>query len=128
MAESSSVPRVLLAEDDDDMRALLAHWLRAQGFLVLEVADGVSLTESLCGELAWDLVVSDVRLPKRSGLAAVREMRGLGRRTPVILMTAFSAPSVRREANALNAALLDKPFELVELSSEIGRLIAAERG
>jgi len=104
--------RVLLAEDDDDMRQLVAQALRARGLRVLDVADGGALEQALLGNPGWDLVVSDIRLPMRSGLQVLREMRARGMVVPVIFMTAFSSADLRMQASGIGAVLLDKPFEM----------------
>ena len=122
-------PRVLLAEDDDELRIFLAAALRADGYEVVESRDG----RELCAEIAVvasqqprpptpDIVVSDVRMPHRSGLEALATLRALDASTPVLLMTAFGDRAVHEEARRLGAAVLDKPFELDELRTTVLRL------
>lgn len=78
--------RILLVEDDDELRSLLARYLSGQGFVVREAAtgtDGLALAQD---ELA-DLVVLDIMLPDINGLDVLRQLRARTR-LPVILLTA----------------------------------------
>ncbi|HEY4117916.1 MAG TPA: response regulator [Byssovorax sp.] len=114
--------RVLVAEDDDDMRDLVAGALRLDGYDVVEVCDGgrfiVQVSEAyeqLDARTVFDLVVSDIRMPVASGLSVVETLRRAQWRTPVILMTAFVDDELRRRAKALDAVLFDKPFDIDDL-------------
>jgi DNA-binding response OmpR family regulator len=116
-------PRLLLAEDDREMRQLLASTLRRDGYEVIEVADGFQLFEWIGRAWLGDeelsavaLVVTDIRMPGFSGLDVLAELRQAGFETPVILITAFGD----HETHALGlklgaAAVLDKPFDLSDL-------------
>lgn len=123
--------RVLLAEDDQELRWLIAHALRSDGFEVLEVEDGLALLDrvgvSLLDTLeldAIDLIVSDVRMPGWTGLEVLAGLNSAGCRTPVVLITAFGDPEVHAAGKRLGAAaVLDKPFDLNELSSLAARLL-----
>ena len=125
-SEDPTTPRlrnVLLAEDDEDMRALLADTLRAEGFTVIECPDGLALVETLvsrleAGERTFDLVVSDVRMPGVTGLSVLEglsewdEFRGL----PMVLITAFGDSRLHELALRFGAvSLLEKPFEMTTL-------------
>ncbi|MBI4918103.1 MAG: response regulator [Acidobacteria bacterium] len=115
--------RVLLAEDDVELRALIAGALRREGYAVFEVADGEQLVRYIHrmhgdGELeaGVDLVISDVRMPGRSGLDALERLRERDGALPVILMTAFPGPELREAVERAGAAVLfDKPFEIADL-------------
>lgn len=113
-------PRVLLAEDDEALRALLASTLRGEGFLVDEVPDGRALLHALAGELdatrAPDLLVTDLRLPGASGLEAVLALRAHDPWLPVLMITAFGDPLTHARAREMGVdVILDKPFELEHL-------------
>lgn len=114
---------VLLAEDDADLRGLLAETLRAEGFAVIECPNGLSLVETLVarlegGKMPFDLVVSDVRLPGVTGLSVLEglsewdELRG----QRMVLITAFGDAHLRELAWRFGAvSLLEKPFEMTAL-------------
>jgi len=116
-------PLVLLAEDDEDMRRLIARSLRADGFEVIEACGGIELLghidamlQSSDGGRAVDVIVSDVRMPGRSGLQVLGRLRRSDWSVPVILITAFGDEGLHAEAARLGAAaVLDKPFDLHEL-------------
>jgi len=122
---------VLLAEDDDALRLLLASVLRADGHVVVEVGDGDALLSHLravrLGALALpvpDVIVCDLRMPGTDGLQALARLRREGWRMPMILMTAFGDATKHAEAHQLGAALvLDKPFRLAVLRASVSRLL-----
>jgi len=114
---------VLLAEDDDDLRALLVDALRSEGFSVIECTNGFALVEMLVsrlevGEPSFDLVVSDVRMPGFSGLSALEGLSGRDelQRLPMVLITAFGNPRLHELAKQFGAvSVLEKPFETTAL-------------
>lgn len=117
-------PRVAVAEDNVEMRRLIAATLRGDGYDVVEAGDGpelISRLESLGGEqgpprTAVELIVSDLRMPGLSGLDVLGAIRDGNWRTPFILITAFGDEETHREAHDLGArAVLDKPFDLERL-------------
>lgn len=112
------LPRVLLAEDDPDLRKLLAAILRKNGFEVIEARDGVDLQFTLDALAAEptapqpDVIVSDIRMPGCTGLDILWGLRHGNSRIPVILMTAFGSHATREEAIRLGAdAILSKPLD-----------------
>ena len=123
-------PRILLAEDDVEMRRLVADALRGDGYVVLEVQDGGRLLVTLAheyvgrgGQRLVDLVVTDVRMPVCSGLQILEQMRAARWPVPVILMTAFGDAETLRRAHSLDALLFVKPFEVDDLRIAVGRLL-----
>lgn len=103
---------VLLAEDDPDIRHLVAYKLGRAGLDVLEAADGRSALE-LARRTPPDLVVLDVRLPRLSGIEVCRELRA-GPRTsdvPIVMVTASAQPQDIEQAYAAGATdYVVKPF------------------
>ncbi len=115
--------RILLAEDDDEMRRLLADALRDEGYFVEEARDGTELMERVrSAAMQWDgrapvdLVISDIRMPGFSGLDVLRSLRDEDWSIPVILITAFGDEDTHRTAREYGATMvLDKPFEMGDL-------------
>jgi DNA-binding response OmpR family regulator len=108
---------VVVADDDDDMRALVAATLRADGCSTLEARDGQELLELLDRAsrepgLRPDVVVSDVKMPRRSGLGVLEAMRQARWNLPVVMMTVVSDESIHTVARRLGAVdVLHKPFD-----------------
>jgi len=107
--------RILVVEDDSDIRTAVCEGLREAGHAVVEVGDGQQALEHVLST-TFDVVVTDVRLPRLSGTALFRKVRELAPGTAVIMMTSFAT------ANDAVAALkqgahdyLTKPFDVDEL-------------
>jgi CheY-like chemotaxis protein len=123
---SSAAPRVLVAEDDPDMRRLIATSLRMAGHKVVEATDGMDVLDrmetmirDLCPD-AFDVIVSDVNMPGLSGLDVLAALRCTHWTTPVVLITAFGDEETRAEARELGAsAILDKPLDPEALRSAV---------
>jgi two-component system, response regulator, stage 0 sporulation protein F len=122
--------RVFLAEDDPEMRQMIASALRRDGHFVLEARDGPGLLLEI-GHAYWGdlpdstptVVISDLRMPGRDGLAILRGLRDHEWCPPFILITGFGDRSVHDEAARLGAhAVFDKPFDLDELRAAVMRL------
>jgi DNA-binding NtrC family response regulator len=119
--------RVLLAEDDAAMRALLACRLRRAGFEIIEASNGTEalqrLTQARIGSpgIAIDVVVSDVRMPGCDGLHILASLQQNAPCVPVILITAFGTMATHVKAQRLGAyAIVDKPFDLEDLTTLVG--------
>lgn len=130
LVESHSGPfRILLAEDDDDMRCIVADSLRNDGYDVVEIADGEVFLEIAARLEAGadggsiDLIVSDIRMPTCDGLEVLSALRDARCHIPVILMTAFGDEATRRQAARLSAVLFDKPFDLDDLQTAVKNLL-----
>jgi DNA-binding response OmpR family regulator len=117
-----SPARLLLAEDDFELRELLACVLRADGHEVVEACDGHELWALLSRESQADepapfsLVVSDVRMPGMTAFDVMTHLQCALSETPVILITAFGDRTTHLRAMRLGASrVLDKPFDFDEL-------------
>jgi len=127
------VPRILLAEDDVEMRSILASVLRRDGYDVVEVSDGVHLLHRLLyakllfGDgSGFDLVVSDVRMPELTGLGVLASLQGDDAAPPVILITAFGDYQTHVEAERLGAlSCFDKPFDIEDFRVAVRGALAA---
>lgn len=120
---------IVLAEDNAELRALLAGALERVGYRVAQAETGsrlVSLVEGLraAGE-AVDLVITDVRMPALGGIDAAHALRCGGHRVPLIFMTAYGDAWTRSRAAELGALLLDKPLSLGMLRHAVKQALAA---
>jgi len=126
----STTARIMVAEDDFELRRLVADCLRKEGYEVHEVADGAELLLRIEDSfflrqvpVPIDLFVTDIRMPVYSGVEIVRGLREAGMHMPVVIMTAFGNPETRECAESLGAVLLDKPFKLEALRAVVRRLL-----
>jgi DNA-binding response OmpR family regulator len=123
------VAHVAVAEDDPDMRGLVANALRRDGYQVVELEDGAGLRSEVAEPSSGpiDLIVSDIQMPVVNGLTVLRGLRESRSTVPVVLMTAFGDDSVRKEAVRLGAVVFSKPFKLDELRSTVRTLLEEAR-
>lgn len=119
--------RVLLAEDDRELSALLGHALEEDGWTVEHVHDGASLIDALGSRRRkHDVVVTDVRMRGPSGIDA---LAACDVTSPVLVMSAFMDDAVARAATELGAAaVLSKPFDLDLFVAMVDSLRGRARG
>jgi len=125
--------RVLLADDDDDIRYCLAQLLGYDGYEVIEATDGAELLAELSpwvldpsGEPPADVIITDVRMPGVDGLSLVEGLRASGWPGPIILMSAYADDELREVVSRMpNVRFLPKPFHLDVLRSTLDKLEAA---
>jgi len=113
-----SASRILVVDDDEDIRTALTEYLQRYGLQVVAVADGEEMRELLARQ-RFELIVLDVRLPGEDGLSLCRYVHE-HLRIPVILLTAMSDLVDRVAGLELGAAdYMSKPFEPRELVARI---------
>ena len=120
--------RLLLAEDDAMIGAAVRDRLRSQGFAVDWVRDGRAADTALADNV-YDLLLLDLGLPGREGLAVLRELRGRGSALPVVILTARDAVDDR--VAGLDAGADDyvvKPFDLKELEARLRAVLRRRAG
>lgn len=125
--------RVLLAEDDPELRSIFATALRRAGYRVVEARDGGEVIDRLApgrwnpDDEGFAAVVTDVRMPRLSGLDVLAALRSTRWTTPVILISAYCDEETRHEARELGAAvLLEKPIPLDQLVFTVRRASARQ--
>ncbi len=122
--------RVLLAEDNDALRRGMLLALGEAGYTVDEVADGESAVARLddASLEPYDVVLTDLRLPRADGLAVLRAARAREPRTAVIVMTAFGTVEVAVDAMRLGAFdFVEKPVALDQLEVRVARAVEHAR-
>jgi CheY-like chemotaxis protein len=124
--QQAPAPRILLAEDTDDMRSVVAMRLRQQGYSVTECCNGAELLSELGDYLGnvpveartrrFDLIISDIRMPGVFGTSVIEGGVEYRNFPPTILITAFGDEETHEKARQIGvAAVLDKPFDMNDL-------------
>lgn len=122
--------RILLVDDDAGVRAAGRRLLRAQWptAIIGEAANGDELLVAV-DEAAWDVLVLDIRMPGRSGLELLAELRTLRPQLPVVMWSALRAEPYRAAALAGGAvAFVDKQHAADELIDAIERFAGRDDG
>lgn len=122
--------RVLVVDDEADVRSVVARALRADGHAV-STAEDLATARDAAAEGA-ELIVLDLRMPDGFGLSLCRELRAAGSTVPILLLTALSQVALRVEGLDAGADdFLAKPFAIAELRARVralGRRGALPRG
>ena len=115
--------RVLVVDDDSEMRRLLADFLRGEGFRVEQAADAADAFRRV-GEAGYATIVLDNNLPGERGLDVLPRLRSVVPGTPVILITTMGDERTHEEAFSRGAYdLLLKPFSLDDLLAVLRRAL-----
>lgn len=121
------MPSILIIEDDELFRSALAEALISQGYTVREAADGEEGVKSYREQPA-DLVLTDVVMPNKEGIATVMELRRAYPKLGIIVMSgglAKDAPLYLQLAGGLGAdRTLQKPFPIVTLLQAVAEVLA----
>lgn len=114
--------RILLVEDEEDLRMTLTDRLEAEGYIAEAVADGeAGLQKALTGN--YDLLILDVMLPKKPGFDVCRDVRMAGMTVPIIMLTARGQLVDKVLGLKIGADdYVTKPFEILELLARIEAL------
>lgn len=124
MNESRNERRVLVVDDEANMRRVLEIMLSRRGFRTLSAADGREALEQLA-DTPVDLVVSDLRMPGINGIELLRQLREAGNEVPLIMITAQGSIESAVEAMRLGACdYLLRPFDIETLDLAIRRVFA----
>lgn len=124
---SEPLARVLIADDEADLRALLQRYLGEQGYAV-RVVESTALAERLLSRERYDVLVLDVMMPGEDGLSACRRLRAQGETIPILMLTARGEPVDRIVGLEMGADdYLAKPFNPRELSARIQALVRRQR-
>jgi CheY-like chemotaxis protein len=111
--------RILVVDDEREIREVLAETLRDEGFVVQLAADGAEAMQEIERE-APDLVLLDMRMPRVDGWQFAQRLRSRGITVPIVVMTAArNAKAWAEEVGAVD--FLAKPFDLVDLLDVVDR-------
>lgn len=113
--------RILLAEDEDAMRAYLARALQNAGYDVVGVDRGTEALPLLERE-HFDLLLSDIVMPEMDGIELAQRCAEISPHTKVMFITGFAAVTLRASRETPQARVLSKPFHLRDLVLEVQRI------
>ena len=113
--------RILLAEDDQAMRASLSRALENAGYEVVAVDRGTAALP-LLEEEHFDLLLSDIVMPEMDGIELAQRCSEVSPRTKVMFITGFAAVSLRTNREAPQTKVLSKPFHLKDLVLEVEQM------
>ncbi|HZK80418.1 MAG TPA: sigma-54 dependent transcriptional regulator [Humisphaera sp.] len=120
--------RILIVDDQEMMRDSLAATLVREGHEVIAAGDGPMAVSRLSGPGRVDLVISDLKMPRMTGLELLAESKRIRPDTPVVLMTAFATVATAVEAMKLGAYdYIQKPFDGEEIKLLIDRTLEHSR-
>jgi diguanylate cyclase (GGDEF)-like protein len=126
----ASPAKILVVEDDRDVREALVEMLEARGYETLEAASGFDAQAILDGPHELDLVLLDMKIPGPDGYEILRYLgsRQVSREIPVICVSAHSRVEDQVAGLKLGAAdFIAKPFDFQELVARIGRTLRVKR-
>ncbi|MFA5262977.1 MAG: response regulator [Opitutaceae bacterium] len=122
-AAAKGAPKVLLVDDDSLVRIACTRSLNACGYHVIVATDGEGAWEQLRSEV-FDLLITDHKMPKLTGLSLIRRIRDANMKVPSILISG-NLPIDEPDLHTLvqPGRFLQKPFELANLLSLVDGLI-----
>ena len=124
-AELLMTRRILLAEDDNDMRRFLARALEQAGYRVVSFDNGLAAYNRLREE-PFELLLTDIVMPEMDGIELARRATELDPDIKVMFITGFAAVALNPDSNApRDAKILSKPFHLRDLVNEVQKLLVA---
>ena len=126
MTATAEIPaRILLAEDDNDMRRFLVKALQNAGYSVASFDNGLSAYNRLREE-PFELLLTDIVMPEMDGIELARRATELDPEIKVMFITGFAAVALNPDNHApKDARVLSKPFHLRDLVNEVERLLKA---
>ncbi len=117
--------RILLAEDNADMRRFLVNALERAGYQVVAFGNGIEAYERLKEE-PFTLLLTDIVMPEMDGIELARRAAEIDPDLKIMFITGFAAVTLNASREApQDAKVLSKPFHLRDLVAEVDRLIAA---
>ena len=115
--------KILLAEDDNDMRRFLVKALQNAGYAVTSFDNGLSAYNQLREE-PFELLLTDIVMPEMDGIELARRATELDPELKVMFITGFAAVALNSgNAAPKDARILSKPFHLRDLVNEVERLL-----
>jgi len=123
--ERETMSKILLAEDDTDMRRFLVKALQNAGYEVISYDNGLSAYQRLREE-PFELLLTDIVMPEMDGIELARRASELDPDIKIMFITGFAAVALNSDSAApKNAKVLSKPVHLRDLVNEVQKMLAA---
>lgn len=117
-------PRILIVDDDTNVRLAFCRWFSCRGFEPDEAQDGIEAVEK-CRRGTYDIITLDLEMPRMTGVEALPMIRESQPNVPIVVLTGYA-----NEAHAIAkhdvARVLVKPMPLRELEGVVRELLQAE--
>ena len=117
--------KILLAEDDNDMRRFLVRALQNAGYDVSSYDNGLAAYHRLREE-PFELLLTDIVMPEMDGIELAQKASAIDPSIRVMFITGFAAVALQGGRTAPEAKLLSKPFHLKDLVMEVDRIFQTE--
>ncbi len=123
--KEKTMTKILLAEDDNDMRRFLENALAKAGYDVIAFDNGASAYDRLREE-PFNLLLTDIVMPEMDGIELARRATEIDPDMKVMFITGFAAVALNPDSKApKDAKVLSKPFHLRDLVNEVEKMLAA---
>lgn len=120
--------RILVVDDNRDIRTVLCHWLRLMGFEVALAVNGIEALAAFI-ESSFDLVVTDLQMPTMDGSKLAQLVKERSPNTPVILLTGTDRETVWKKVTKGSIdSVIFKPFTLNDFQSTVQGALASGQG
>ncbi len=115
--------RILVVDDEEALRTVLAAELEGEGYQVTSAADGQEAINIL-GSLAFDLILLDIKMPNVDGFEVLKYAKERHPSTKIIMLTGFADLKNAIESKKLGAEdFVSKPYDLVDLLTTVERVL-----
>ncbi len=128
-ANGAGEGHVLIADDEPEIRAMLRDVLESEGYRISEARNDTEVIEQATRRDGRpDLILLDIRIPNKDGIAILQQLLSAGVDTPVVLMTQYTTATLAIKAMQMGAAdYITKPFNIDEVPLTIERILNHER-
>ncbi len=122
-ARNGAAPRILVVDDEPAVRRYVCRVLDSAGFVVDEAADGAEALERVRSDPGWDLIVTDIVMPRCNGIELQQQLTTIAAGLPIILMSGYATAQLAELGIPAPCGMLVKPFEPDRLLDEVRRCL-----
>ena len=113
---------ILVIDDDDDVRTIMINYLNKMGYAVMLASDGQQGI-SLAKAHYYDLIISDINMPKMDGIEFVSQVKSINPWVPILVITGYHTPEVTELTKTFDSVgLLNKPFKYEKLEDTLHKI------